>query len=87
MKYRKKSPVNTRLLKSARRDSNPRPRPWQGRTPPTEPLAHEIFISQHWHYIIYRRNLQYICKFFYNRNNIKQMFNSEKQETLTNQSS
>ena len=26
--------------KSARRDSNPRPRPWQGRTPPTEPLAH-----------------------------------------------
>ena len=28
--------------KSARRDSNPRPRPWQGRTPPTEPLAHYI---------------------------------------------
>ncbi len=27
--------------KSARRDSNPRPRPWQGRTPPTEPLAHK----------------------------------------------
>ena len=26
--------------KSARRDSNPRPRPWQGRAPPTEPLAH-----------------------------------------------
>ena len=25
---------------SARRDSNPRPRPWQGRAPPTEPLAH-----------------------------------------------
>ena len=25
--------------KSARRDSNPRPRPWQGRAPPTEPLA------------------------------------------------
>ena len=24
---------------SARRDSNPRPRPWQGRAPPTEPLA------------------------------------------------
>ena len=28
--------------KSARRDSNPRPRPWQGRTPPTEPLAHYL---------------------------------------------
>ena len=31
--------------KSARRDSNPRPRPWQGRTPPTEPLAHTSIIS------------------------------------------
>ena len=29
------------LVKSARRDSNPRPRPWQGRAPPTEPLAHK----------------------------------------------
>ena len=28
--------------KSARRDSNPRPRPWQGRAPPTEPLAHVL---------------------------------------------
>ncbi len=27
---------------SEKRDSNPRPRPWQGRTPPTEPLAHKI---------------------------------------------
>ena len=27
---------------SARRDSNPRPRPWQGRAPPTEPLAHRL---------------------------------------------
>ncbi len=31
------------FYKSARRDSNPRPRPWQGRAPPTEPLAH-LFI-------------------------------------------
>ena len=32
--------------KSARRDSNPRPRPWQGRAPPTEPLAHmRLFVS------------------------------------------
>ena len=31
-----------RFIESARRDSNPRPRPWQGRTPPTEPLAHII---------------------------------------------
>ena len=27
-------------LLSARRGSNPRPRPWQGRALPTEPLAH-----------------------------------------------
>ena len=31
---------NSENKKSARRDSNPRPRPWQGRAPPTEPLAH-----------------------------------------------
>ena len=31
------------FCKSARRDSNPRPRPWQGRAPPTEPLA-QIFL-------------------------------------------
>ena len=30
--------------KSARRDSNPRPRPWQGRAPPTEPLAHICYL-------------------------------------------
>ena len=30
------------LKESARRDSNPRPRPWQGRAPPTEPLAHRL---------------------------------------------
>ena len=36
------------VLQSARRDSNPRPRPWQGRAPPTEPLAHKydvLFIN------------------------------------------
>ena len=32
--------VSASFEKSARRDSNPRPRPWQGRAPPTEPLAH-----------------------------------------------
>ena len=31
--------------KSARRDSNPRPRPWQGRTLPTEPLSHSLYCS------------------------------------------
>ena len=29
------------ILKSDRRDSNPRPQPWQGCTPPTEPLSHK----------------------------------------------
>ena len=43
----KKSPENKayKIKKSARRDSNPRPRPWQGRTPPTEPLAHTHILS------------------------------------------
>ena len=45
--YKRKSPENKayKIKKSARRDSNPRPRPWQGRTPPTEPLAHTTIIS------------------------------------------
>ena len=37
---RKKGIQSDTFLGSARRDSNPRPRPWQGRAPPTEPLAH-----------------------------------------------
>ena len=32
------------IKESARRDSNPRPRPWQGRAPPTEPLAHICYL-------------------------------------------
>ena len=41
-----KNPVFNWIFQSARRDSNPRPRPWQGRAPPTEPLAHIVdFIS------------------------------------------
>ena len=32
---------------SARRDSNPRPRPWQGRAPPTEPLAHKYLCAKY----------------------------------------
>ena len=41
------------LKESARRDSNPRPRPWQGRAPPTEPLAHKKCYSQaHGYYTI-----------------------------------
>ena len=39
--------------KSARRDSNPRPRPWQGRAPPTEPLAHYLVTSSVTRIIIY----------------------------------
>ena len=45
--------------KSARRDSNPRPRPWQGRAPPTEPLAHKKCYSQaHGYYTIWKRICQ-----------------------------
>ena len=41
------------FFESARRDSNPRPRPWQGRAPPTEPLAH-VSVSQR-QGIVYQR--------------------------------
>ncbi len=45
-----------RNKKSARRDSNPRPRPWQGRAPPTEPLAHVcvVLCNQNTRYSIER---------------------------------
>ena len=33
------------FYKSDRRGSNPRPRPWQGRTLPTEPLSHLLYCS------------------------------------------
>ena len=33
------------FFQSARRDSNPRPRPWQGRAPPTEPLALIMYLA------------------------------------------
>ena len=39
--YAKKGIANCNsFFKSDRRGSNPRPRPWQGRTLPTEPLSH-----------------------------------------------
>ena len=37
----KKRTSNNEILESDRRDSNPRPQPWQGCTPPTEPLSHK----------------------------------------------
>ena len=44
---------------SARRDSNPRPRPWQGRAPPTEPLAHECLCARHiWYNTMRKANCQ-----------------------------
>ena len=48
--------------KSARRDSNPRPRPWQGRAPPTEPLAHIVF-SQTQAILYYK--LSYLSTLFF----------------------
>ena len=42
------------VFESARRDSNPRPRPWQGRAPPTEPLAHmSHFVTTQLYYHLY----------------------------------
>ena len=38
--------ASAKIKESARRDSNPRPRPWQGRAPPTEPLAHIFSFHQ-----------------------------------------
>ena len=49
------------FLKSARRDSNPRPRPWQGRAPPTEPLAH-ILLSCAEHLIILAQAFGFVNK-------------------------
>ena len=47
---------------SARRDSNPRPRPWQGRAPPTEPLAQCVCAVKHiWYFTIPK----YICQHFF----------------------
>ena len=52
MKTHRKSQIKnkdfskTEVLESARRDSNPRPRPWQGRAPPTEPLAHNTLFRK-----------------------------------------
>ena len=34
--------ITTNLIWSERRDSNPRPRPWQGRALPTELLSHNV---------------------------------------------
>ena len=34
--FDKKKPLSQRLWLSGKRDSNPRPRPWQGRALPTE---------------------------------------------------
>lgn len=47
------------FYKSDRRGSNPRPRPWQGRTLPTEPLSHSLccsvcFLCSLEQYILYR---------------------------------
>ena len=51
--------INIKFYESARRDSNPRPRPWQGRAPPTEPLAHKKCYSQaHGYYTIWKRICQ-----------------------------
>ena len=49
-------------FESARRDSNPRPRPWQGRTPPTEPLAH-IWLLSFGHFISYHKSSQIASTF------------------------
>ena len=52
---------------SARRDSNPRPRPWQGRAPPTEPLAHfrGLFTRRKSLYYSFSRVVNYFCKISY----------------------
>ena len=50
------------FYKSARRDSNPRPRPWQGRAPPTEPLAHIPLCYKH---IWYSTTILVNCQCFF----------------------
>ena len=43
--------------KSDRRGSNPRPRPWQGRTLPTEPLSRFVCVPHLEQYILYYKVL------------------------------
>ncbi len=50
-------------FKSARRDSNPRPRPWQGRAPPTEPLA-QIMLASSADLLILLYHLVYVNTIF-----------------------
>ena len=50
--------------KSARRDSNPRPRPWQGRAPPTEPLAHFLCCRLPQRQVILYMTLLYLSTLF-----------------------
>ena len=60
--------ISYSIIKSARRDSNPRPRPWQGRAPPTEPLAPivsavSVFLPDT--YDILQRHWEFVNNFFY----------------------
>ena len=43
----KKEPGKILILKSDRRGSNPRSRPWQGRALPTTPLSHMPYRLKH----------------------------------------
>ena len=63
----KKAPPNDQrcFLLSARRDSNPRPRPWEGRAPPTEPLAHKTCTLKTAYHKIHQTSLSDINVFSY----------------------
>ncbi len=44
--YKKSHLLPTAFVWSERRDSNSRPRPWQGRALPTELLSHNFLVVQ-----------------------------------------
>ena len=57
------------LFKSDRRGSNPRPRPWQGRTLPAEPLSHFLrsVDRNNTYYTTHKEKCQHLFLFFYHK--------------------
>ena len=55
------------LFKSDRRGSNPRPRPWQGRALPAEPLSHFLrsVDRNNTYYTTHKEKCQHLFLFFY----------------------
>ena len=76
------------ILESDRRDSHPRPQPWQGCTPPTEPLSHKRVMGIEPTYLAwkasvlplnYARKRQYLI--IQKKSQLQKLFNCEHKNT------